>query len=537
MRRSDRWMHAAVAAAVFASFYVFAAVRSPVPGVNEPHYLAKARHYWDPAWCRGDFFLESAEAHIVFYASVGWVTDWLPLGTAAWLGRAIALGVLAGGWTALVRRSLPGRWSPWWAACVFLLLAAAVDFSGEWIVGGVEGKVLAYGLLFWAFALLGRRLRWAAACAGVAVSFHPVVGAWGLVAYVLGRAFHFLNGRHAPAQVDPAERGGTRAASRLEALEALALLVLCSLPGLVPAMQMLGGPSPEIAAAANRVQVFDRLKHHLDPREFPAEAYIGYGLMIVFWIVARRFALSRPAERRFAGVIAGSIVIALAGLAIGLRPGGPAEGPLMNVRAALLKFYPFRLADALVPAAVAVSLVGLARSWVRSENWPRFYIRPMRRRGLVWLACAAAFAISLLLPAIDRNPSRLPAEELADWEDVCRWIRRSLPQADVSVLTPPESWAFKWYAERPEYVTRKDCPQDAAGIVEWRRRMDERWQWLQALRDSLHRGTFHATLERMGTDIGVTHAILYSGWRAPVPALYRNRTFAVYATRFPEIHD
>jgi hypothetical protein len=29
----------------------------PVPDSNEPHYLAKARHYWDADWCADDFFL------------------------------------------------------------------------------------------------------------------------------------------------------------------------------------------------------------------------------------------------------------------------------------------------------------------------------------------------------------------------------------------------------------------------------------------------------------------------------------------------
>ena len=38
---------------------VFAAAGAwPTPDVNEAAYLTKARHRADPAWCRGDFFLE-----------------------------------------------------------------------------------------------------------------------------------------------------------------------------------------------------------------------------------------------------------------------------------------------------------------------------------------------------------------------------------------------------------------------------------------------------------------------------------------------
>ena len=32
------------------------------PDVNEGHYLGKAKHYWNPAWCPEDHFLKSADA-------------------------------------------------------------------------------------------------------------------------------------------------------------------------------------------------------------------------------------------------------------------------------------------------------------------------------------------------------------------------------------------------------------------------------------------------------------------------------------------
>ncbi len=47
----------------------------PVPGVNETHYLTKAKHYWNPSWCPGDLFLDSLDAHQVFYWTCGWLTS------------------------------------------------------------------------------------------------------------------------------------------------------------------------------------------------------------------------------------------------------------------------------------------------------------------------------------------------------------------------------------------------------------------------------------------------------------------------------
>src|SRR5579871_6062823 len=77
----QRWV---VAALVFLSFAVFSALRAPVPGVNEPHYLCKARHFWDNGWCSRDPFLQSANAHALFYWTIGWLTQWLTLEQTAW---------------------------------------------------------------------------------------------------------------------------------------------------------------------------------------------------------------------------------------------------------------------------------------------------------------------------------------------------------------------------------------------------------------------------------------------------------------------
>ena len=30
----------------------------------------------DPAWCAGDLFLESDDAHLVFYWTIGWLSRW-----------------------------------------------------------------------------------------------------------------------------------------------------------------------------------------------------------------------------------------------------------------------------------------------------------------------------------------------------------------------------------------------------------------------------------------------------------------------------
>ncbi|MEX0703134.1 MAG: hypothetical protein WD069_13650, partial [Planctomycetales bacterium] len=191
------WRGAAVAAAiVLAMFCAFSAVRSPVPGVNEPHFLAKAKRYWDPAWCPGDFYLDSANAHLVFFQAMGLVAQVLPLDATAWVGRVAALALLAGGWTALVRRLLQGAWAPVWTGAVFLFFAALGNLSGEWLVGGVEAKVFSYAFVFFALAMLiGRRWIAAGASGGLAIALHPVVGMWSALAAFFALAVELGVGR------------------------------------------------------------------------------------------------------------------------------------------------------------------------------------------------------------------------------------------------------------------------------------------------------------------------------------------------------
>ncbi|MBX3440739.1 MAG: hypothetical protein KF861_24830, partial [Planctomycetaceae bacterium] len=88
-----------VVLAVLLSFVISSAIRRPVPSVNEPHYLCKAKNYWQPDWCAGDLFLESSNPHRVFYQTVGVLTQWLTLPQTAWIGRLLALGCVAWGWT------------------------------------------------------------------------------------------------------------------------------------------------------------------------------------------------------------------------------------------------------------------------------------------------------------------------------------------------------------------------------------------------------------------------------------------------------
>ena len=94
-------------ALVFLIFAVYAGW--PVPEPNEPHYLAKAKHYWNPQWIENDFFLDSADSHWMFYVTCGWPSRWLSLTQLAWVGRVATWALLSWAWCRLSRALLPRR--------------------------------------------------------------------------------------------------------------------------------------------------------------------------------------------------------------------------------------------------------------------------------------------------------------------------------------------------------------------------------------------------------------------------------------------
>lgn len=443
-----------VAVAVWLSFLLVSLVAAPIPAVNEPHYLAKAKHYWDSTWCAGDLFLESFPAHRVFYQTFGWLTLWFDFLTVAILGRAISLALVAMSWMSLVRRLQRDESSTYvransavLSAWLFLGLQAIGNLSGEWLIGGVESKVIAFAFVFWAIAaMFEQRLMLAAVCSGLAVSFHPVVGVWHLAS--LGMA----EGSRLKLHVRQIGRS----------VAAIGVLCLTAWPGLSPAIEMLQRAKPNEAFAANYIQVFYRLKHHLDPMDFGLDHFVGYGVLAVAWLSAlfwmRRKQSLSPQDRWWIGYLVATALFAAGGLLAGLGP-RPAElMPGFRWRMGLLKFYPFRLFDLMLPIAVAILLPRLVR-----QRW-------------LWLVGVLGLLWALIATHAYPPPNQLPPDMRADWRDVCRWCAANTPK-DAVFHTPFEAEAFKWFAQRAEYVNFKDCPQDAAGIVEWNRRLKLITKW------------------------------------------------------------
>jgi hypothetical protein len=532
----------------------FAMAGDPTPHQNEPYYLCRLKHFWNPAWCAGDFFLESADAHATFVWIFGWITKWLPLAATAWVGRLFVWTLLAWAWQRLSWRIVPRQLFSVLSAALWVVLIDRANLAGEWVVGGFESKCVAYVFVLLAlYELASANWNRVWLLLGAASAFHVLVGGWSVVVCggiwlidwvmqapwgVAGPgAFGDRRGNLAPnlPRPSPAALGVPPIRSMLPGLLAGGTLALL---GIVPALRLTWHQPAELITEANRIYVFDRLPHHLAILTVPVDEVFHrlsrHGLLLV--ALAALVWANRPtgaarespvvssnaaALHRLTQFAWGAVILAATGLAIEL-----AFWNEPSWAAVLLRYYWFRLTDIAVPLAVALNAASLiASAFAQGRRWAPWM--------LATAILVAAVPMIIVVRARFDNPVPPCDTSLAsyeDWVDVCQWAADNTP-ADALFLTPRLGQSFKWRTGRREVATRKDIPQDARGIVEWS--------------DRLHNIYYHEVDGLLVpvdsvADLGVEHAaevaqeydvdfILAN--REPVlklPMEYANNTYVVY---------
>jgi hypothetical protein len=472
----------------------------PVPDVNEAHYLTKARHFWEPQWIEHDLFLSSRDSHVTFFATFGVLAHWLPLPTAALVGRIVQWLFLAWGWRRLSYAIVPRLGWAAVTAAVGIAIGERMHMAGEWVVGGFEAKTFAYAFVFAGLADFIRG-RWNRGLVlfGAATAFHVLVGGWSIVAAAIA---WLLSGRTRPriTALWPGLIGGA----------------LLSLPGLVPSILLMRGVDAATATEAANIYVYKRLAHHLLPQSFPQLYLLRHALLWIVWfaVIWRPHGLSGGATglrflRRFT-LAAG--LLAVVGILIAVA--FPEPGDLGG---RLLRFYWFRLSDVFPGISLALELAAVATS-ISS-------LRRVARAALVAITAAHFVAIGFerVESPLGRGEKLAYPENIVDWRDACAWIKTHTPR-NALFFTPRTFYSFKWYAERAEVVTWKDVPQDAASLVEWQRRIETiygiEYHWFNYMP--------HERIVRLAQRYHADYLVTYREPPLAFPTAYSNNDFVVY---------
>ncbi len=567
-------------ALIFAVFCIQGAW--PVPGVNEPYYLGKAIHFWNPDFLPGDFFMESADTHKVFCITFGWLSLWLGPVALAWTGRATVWLLLAWAWRRLSFAVVPRPWYSVLTAALFACLMERCHMAGEWVIGGVEAKGFAYVFVLLAIESLARN-RWNRAIIlfGAASAFHVLVGGWGAVA--AGLAWLWLRfsrsndaWTRAPRLAGPTVQGSLLdkpavAPTYMQGLSVpplkslwpgIVVGALLALPGVWPSLMLDRGVDRQTAQLAHQIYVFQRLPHHLLLTGIRGSFILRFGLLTVLWValgpIRRRYATepehaassdATPAPsdasvrlRRLRAFVGGAVLITLVGVMI---------QPLVYVDRALaadlLRYYWFRLSDVAVPLGVALEGVAIAASY-RPGVQPSALASLPKGGATRWQWSRGLLALAIVIAAFhlgDRAMDRISAapprsnsmNDFDAWHAACKWVAESgeIP-VGARFLTPRLAQTFGWYSHRSVVANWKDVPQDAKSMVEWWSRMQEIYgmgapppepPW----RDSLD-GLGAARLKELGAKYDADYAITnLTESLLPLDVVYSNRAYVIYRLR------
>jgi hypothetical protein len=468
----------------------------PVPEVNEPYYLGKAIHYWNPQWASSDLFLQTADTHAVFYFSVGWLALILKPTALAWTVRLLTWALLAWSWQRLSRAVVPRAWISVLTATLFVFLLQHYNMAGEWVVGGAEGKGFAFALIFFALEAMVEgywNRMWI--LLGVASAFHILVGGWAAVAagtvwilrkWSIDTPAETINtltrsASEAPSLAlrvsnSPAASGAAKrrfcVKDCVPGLIAPSIALLLALFGLLPALWMNHGVEAGVKAQANQIYVFERFNHHLDPAKFWADGFVPPFLFIAgLWLLLWRSVSDGPGARRLRGFTATAVVIALIGTAIALPSlcdRALAAGSIPDrfrglflviaglydraVTAAWMRFYWYRLVDVAIPlglallgvrwlvqrkmrVALATVIAAAAFHAVDCIVLKLFSAPPFADRqvdGVAWRWACLWAAGRAERPLFPRQPRADKLRNYSDWVDACCWV--SDPQN-----TPPDA--------------------------------------------------------------------------------------------------
>ena len=445
----------------------------PLPGVNETHYLTRAKGFWDASYCPGDLFIHAPVSHWCFYAGFGWLTQFLSLESVAWFGRILIAILFGTFWLRLARNLLNIPFFGFTSILLFLILNDRFHLAGEWVIGGIESKSFAYVFVLLALhALVQNRWHHVWFHIGLASAFHVLVGGWAGIS--LGMV------RLATCIFPTAPAAATKKELSREAIFLLLGLAI-SLVGVVPPLASNWGSEKELSWAASQIYVQDRIGHHLDFAQFNVERIAKFLVLLAIWISVTRLFPKREGIQRIHWFCSGALLISLAGVLLSAMASSGQEMGQEQFAVSLLRFYWFRLSDFALPLATSLSLTQmgfLLYSFLHRRSPIYAKVSAFSILGLVALAGTLAvmetyqdsrpIACQRSLPKYESPEKNMDA--FRNWKKACRWIQTNTP-SDAVFLTPAQQQSFKWFAGRTEFVNWKDIPQHDASILEWYRRI------------------------------------------------------------------
>lgn len=434
--------------------------------INEGDVIPLARQFMDAQWISQDWYLnQPAGYRLLFGAIIGSLANSIGWLLTSIVGRLICFILVATGLSMLGRKlsiSLP----------ILLLTVVPLLYSGqdmiarEWFVGALEAKAIAYGfVLIGIYYLIDKQYIKMSVWLGIATSFHVLVGGW---------AFLCALGTMLIQQLIQREYRQWKLVLRI-----LLIYTICSSFAVGAVLSHLFSSSVPGEIIPSAIYVFIRLPHHLNPLSWDSILWLKVFLFSSA-LISSSIYLHRLSRRSVKPSIASTslfrlnvephlILAMFAGLTMVPFLAGLAIAPFDRT-GAILQYYPFRLADVMVPLTTYLLLGFIVQQKLQ-------LLSPKIAKGI----CLIGLGISIIpilstLPAEFNSATQFPSahREISRASiKLYEYIGQSTPK-DSTIITPPvDMTEFTWLTERSTIAKFKFLPQSEQGIVEWTERLSD----------------------------------------------------------------
>ena len=491
---------------------------------NELDVLPFARQFFNHSWLPNDWYLNLDIGYRQIFSYIqGFLVDWLGFLNGAYVGRLVAYWFLA---FALIVffRAIGLRFFLGLIVVIFFVQNQSL-IAGEWIVGGVDPKTVAYGFGLMAFALFHKKKYLIGfALAGAALSFHVLVGIYALYCVILATVI--------------TERPLNQVISSL--FRKSWPFLITGIFGILAIFQAIIPQDRIDANKAWKIYVELRVPHHVLPSAWQGNEWISILVLATCFFLIVFFSIRNDSTKFTTAYALASISLFVIGLTI-----------FALDQPSLLRFYWFRYPDVMVPflgmVTIALLLNGIAN--LNFADYPKIPKELNRIQGILKYGLPALFAIyALFLVSESRTYvqgkyRRGLNRDITKTQVVLEWISENTPEEAVFLIDPLLN-EFYVYANRARFVSFSHPPQSASEILEWYRRLTliNGNQELSIPPDKGQMQENYAnldakTIQQLADEYGVSFYLGSAEKQLPFTLYYQDDTFTLYQVDMPEASD
>ena len=427
----------------------------PVISGNQEQYLGQAKQFFNPDWIKGAFSLtEPAGPRLIFDFVMGFFLNQFHFETVAFVSTILNIFLLAFPLSRLSEKFGLKNLSLalWWQLVMLSSIGFGAFFGGEWFIGEIEPKTLAYIGVLWGLVFYFEEKFLSAALAfGLGALFHPLASGWTFAVVCLDQL---------------CVRNFKRTA------QMAGLFLLINLPLIiyyVPGV-LLSGPKEVNGVSTSWIYTYFRVPHHTAPflsTDFFLNKFLPgilkmISLVVFFQIIKKR--VMNPFYLKVIKYLSVNAAMLLLLIAVAY----------VDHQGTFLKFYLFR-SVATFQLLAFLLIFG--------------FLPEIKKRKKMLLSVLGLLALLRLGSVVYKNDyliplkSRTHQKRMQDLYDFAKATPEGtlFANADINLAKADSHFdSFSRMTHRDLYVNFKFLPSDRMKLAEWYRRIlvvkDERFE-------------------------------------------------------------